>query len=113
MEKVCERLERPSIQRLDMSATDIEAAVACLEHLEDRLLGGDRPAGWTQLVAEVRSIEREVQRAQALLEAAGQFYTGWARMAAAGSDTATANYTPSGKPGRSLESVSSEVALHG
>ncbi len=70
-------------------------------------------SGWPQLVAEVRSIEREVLRAQALLEAAGQFYAGWARLAAAGSDTAAANYTASGKPGRSSESNLSEVAVHG
>jgi hypothetical protein len=98
MEKVCERLTRPSIEHLDSSAAEVESAVACLQRLESGLLAGSRPAGWPQLVAEVRSIEREVLRAQALVDAAGQFYAGLARMAAAGADNAAANYTASGKP---------------
>ncbi|MBZ5608623.1 MAG: hypothetical protein LAP38_10210 [Acidobacteriia bacterium] len=113
LEKVCERLARPSIQRLDSSAADVQAAVECLEQLEGRLLAGDRPAGWPQLVAEVRSIEREVQRAQALLEAAGQFYAGWAKLAGAGGDTGVANYTSSGKPGGLCPINRGELVLHG
>jgi hypothetical protein len=113
IERVCERLTAGSVQRLDSSAADVETAIRCLKHLEDRLLAADRPPGWPQLVAEVRSIEREVVRAQQLLDAAGQFYAGWAKLAAAAGDNGPGNYTASGKPGISCERNLSEVVLHG
>ena len=111
LEKVCGRLERPSIERLNASAADIQTAVECLRHLEGELLAGPRTSSWAQLVAEVRSIEREVRRARALMDAAGQFYAGWARLAAH-VDTAAANYTSEGKLGPSLVHAS-EVTLRG
>lgn len=114
LEKTCERLLRPGVQALDSSASDLTKAVECLERLEQAWQSrGPRTAGRQELAAEVEGVRREIRKAGALLEAANQFYVGWARLMAIGSEEAPANYTSTGKPGQAVAIDRSRTVLHG
>ena len=97
LEKVCKRLERPTVEALDRCTDDLADTITYLSSLQR-----ERPTAPDErekLAAEIGEIRQGIARATILLEAAGRFYSGWARLAALGTDgdVAPSNYSSSGK----------------
>ena len=84
VEKICGLLERPEDGALERCETDLTKLIGCLEQLESARGGVPNPntaEGWA-FAAEVLKLRRGVSKAQVLLDAAGRFYAGWARLVA-------------------------------
>src|SRR5580698_8544809 len=112
LERMRGRLLRPTFDALDSSARDLNLAVECLKQLDVSL----KSPIWQGLArrkieAEVVTLRRAVRSVEELLQNAGKFYAGLARLMAP--DDAPANYTAAGTTGaRSLGSTGS-VVIHG
>lgn len=90
VEHVRRRLLRPSPAALDRCLADIESAIACMRDLESQIQSGGQ---YPELVrAELACLQRELNRVSTLMETAGRFYQGWARLISSDED-APANYT--------------------
>jgi ferric-dicitrate binding protein FerR (iron transport regulator) len=112
--KVCDRLQRPTLESWRASETDLMDAVESLRDLEQSLhsVGAAKPVSSSVLAAEIAAIRREMATAQALLAAAGNFYQGWARLLETGDDQ-TANYTSSGTAASVVSIQSGQMVVHG
>ena len=112
--KVCDRLQRPTLESWRDSLTDLTDAVESLRDLEQSLhsAGAARPASSSLLAAEVAAIRREMATTQALLAAVGNFYQGWARLLDS-HDEQTANYTSRGTAAPVVSIQSSQTVVHG
>jgi hypothetical protein len=115
LQKFRSKLVRPSVGALESGSADLMVAVECLSQLEPILASrGRRSASLQQsLGLEVASLRRELQQVNALMDGAGKFYEGWARLLSSASDDATANYTANGKPGTPVFNDSNNEVIHG
>ena len=114
---VCSRLERPTPQSFDATATELTGAIRALCELEGDLKSYGPPfLKEPALAHELRGIRHEVHKAQALMASAGKFLQAWARLIAtelSGPEEATANYAPRGGLGPVLAVDRGKVVLHG
>lgn len=115
LEKVRLKLLSPTIQAMDSSASDLGMAVDCLKTLEVGFASGQRLAPeWRRLLElEMTGLRRELREVNALLEGAGKFYQGWARLVATGVDDAPAHYGVAGRPIPTAPPRSSKVVAIG
>lgn len=115
LEKVRVKLLSPTIQAMDSSASDLGVAVACLKTLEVSFTSGQRlTPEWRRLLElEMAGLRRELQAVNVLLENAGKFYQGWARLISSGVDDAPANYSVQGLPIPPAPVCSSKVVAIG
>ena len=99
LEKVRLKLLSPTRQAMDGSASELGVAVECLQKLEANFCSGQRlaPPGRRLLEFEMAGLRRELREVSTLLESAGKFYEGWARLVSTGIDDAPAHYTVQGK----------------
>lgn len=100
LEKVRLKLLSPSVQAMDGSASELGVAVECLQKLEANFCAGQRlaPPGRRLLEFEMAGLRRELREVSTLLESAGKFYEGWARLVSTGIDDAPEHYTVQGMP---------------
>ena len=98
LEKVRLQLLSPTRQAMDGSASELGVAVDCLQKLEANFCSGQRlaPPGRRLLEFEMAGLRRELREVSTLLESAGKFYEGWARLVSTGIDDAPAHYTAQG-----------------
>ena len=115
LQKFRSKLLRPSVGALESGSADLMVAVECLSQLEPILASrGRRSASFQQSFGlEVANLRRELQQVNALMEGAGKFYEGWARLLSSAPDDATANYTANGKPGTPVFNDSNNKVIHG
>ena len=111
VERMRARLLRPSFQALELSATDLNLALECLQKLD---VGLKSPI-WQgmarrKLEKEVVALRCAILSVEGLLKNAGKFYAGWARLLA--SDQAPPNYTPSGSIGAAAVKAC-QLVIHG
>jgi hypothetical protein len=119
LEIVCGRLECPTVESLDTSSAELNAAVRSLQFLEGSLKSmrssdGTAAAanGSLALANEIRAIRRELSRAQALLKAAGRFFQVCAQLM--GREEASENYTMRGVAAGPVLAVDrGKVVVHG
>ena len=108
------KLLTPSVGALESGAADLMVAVKCLTQLEPALGSRHRSTSVDRaLHTEVAGLRRELQQVNALMDGAGKFYEGWARLLSSASDDATANYTANGKPGAPIFNDSNNEVIHG
>ena len=108
------KLLTPSVGALESGSADLMVAVECLTQLEPVLASRPRSASVDRaLHAEVAGLRRELQQVNALMDGAGKFYEGWARLLSSASDDATVNYTANGKPGAPIFNDSNNEVIHG
>src|SRR5437016_13356643 len=83
LEKVRIKILHPTVETLDSSAWDLMAAADSLRRLElDLASRGWRSAGSERpLELELSAMRRDLQGVTELLESAGKFHEGWARLA--------------------------------
>ena len=114
LEKVRLKLLTPSIQALDGSTSELGLAVECLKTLEVGFAAGRRlTPEWRRLLeVEMMGLRRELTEVNALLQGAGKFFQGWARLVAT-ADDAPANYGIAGKPVPPLPDRSAKVVAIG
>lgn len=114
LEKVRLKLLSPSLQAMDSSASELGVAVDCLKTLEVGFISGRRlTPEWRRLLEqEMMGLRCELREVNALLQGAGKFYQGWARLVATGDD-AQANYGVAGKPIPAVHPQSSKVVAIG
>lgn len=114
LEKVRLKLLSPTIQAMDSSTSDLGVAVECLKTLEVGFASGRRlTPEWRRLLEqEMMGLRRELIEVNALLQGAGKFYQGWARLVATGDD-APANYGTAGQPIPPMPDRSSKVVAIG
>jgi hypothetical protein len=100
LDKVRMKLLSPTIQAMDSSTSDLGVAVECLKTLEVGFASGQPVAlEWRRLLEqEMGGLRRELREVNALLEGAGKFYQGWARLVATGVDDEPAHYSVQGVP---------------
>jgi|SRR5580698_10367960 hypothetical protein len=112
LEKIRGRLLRPSFQALDASSADLNLAVECLRQL-DISLKSPIWQGLTRrkLEREVVALRAAVRSVEDLLQSAGKFYAGLARLMAP--DETPAHYTAAGTSGAPARAGCGRVALHG
>ncbi len=109
IDRMRERLLRPSFESLAQCSADLRSAVECIRRLDANLpvwRGVQRKA----LEAEVIGLRGDIQCVEALLTNAGKFYAGLARLLA--SDQAPPNYTPAGSIGAAPVEAS-KLVMHG
>jgi hypothetical protein len=112
LERMRNRLMRPTLDSLDASAKDLNLAVECLRQLDLSLAS---PI-WHGLVrrrieAEVVALRLTLRAVEELLKNAGKFYAGMARLLAP--DEGPANYTAVGALGAVPTAADRSVSLHG
>jgi len=110
------KLLRPSVAALESGSADLMFAVGCLERLEPVLRSRGRCplAVEHALRLEVAGLRSDLQQVNALLEGAGRFYQGWARLLGCTTGEEAANYTANGQPGASVPNDSKRVVMiHG
>jgi hypothetical protein len=108
------KLLTPSVGGLESGSADLMVAVECLTQLEPVLASRPRSASVDRaLRTEVAGLRRELEQVNALMDGAGKFYEGWARLLSSASDDATANYTANGKPGAPIFKDSNNEVIHG
>jgi hypothetical protein len=114
LEKVRLKLLSPTIQAMDSSTSDLGVAVECLKTLEVGFTAGRRlTPEWRRLLEqEMTGLRRELIEVNALLQGAGKFYQGWARLVAT-ADDASANYGMAGQPILPIPDRSSKVVAIG
>ena len=115
LERVRMKLLRPTVETLDSSAWDLMAAVDSLRRLESDLAKhGWRGAGSEHaLGVEVSAMRRDLQDVTWLLESAGKFHEGWARLASTVIEGTAANYGAEGKFRSPLPINSARLVVHG
>jgi hypothetical protein len=113
--KVRTKLLRPTVETLDSSAWDLMAAVDSLRRLELNLAsrgwrgtGSERP-----LELELSAMRRDLQGVTELLESAGKFHEGWARLASTAMEDTAADYTAGGKSRPPIPINSTRLVVHG
>jgi hypothetical protein len=114
LQKVCDRLLQPGVKAFDACTEDLAGAITCLERLETTL--ASTPGGRTgrqAIASEIVGLSREVSKARALLETAGKFYAGWARLIDASSEQTAISYTCTGKSRSAICIDRGRVALDG
>ena len=111
VEKVRGRLMHPTIQAMDRGAAELSAAAECLANLESALRRSGRELHWPGVEAELARLRLEMRNVQQLVEGAGRFYVGWARLIAP--DQAPANYAANGRVEQPAPVAAGEVVLHG
>lgn len=82
----------PTVRSMQESAPRLEQAVRCVQALESSLRNKKKPN--PELAAALTALRTEIGRANALLERAGAFYAGWARLLYA----AACGYDSRGEP---------------
>ena len=87
-------LMRPAAGSLDESAPHIQAAVSCLQDLNQTLRTREARASRGELGAELAELRKEVSHTTVLLERAAAFYFGWGHLLY----VAACGYTASGQP---------------
>jgi hypothetical protein len=112
LQRMCGRLLRPTFDALDLSATDMNLAVECLQQVDV----GSQSAIWRgpdrkSIETEVLALRRAVRVAEELLRNAGKFYAGLARLMAP--DDTPAHYTAGGTTAPREQAVAGAVAVHG
>ena len=109
------RLLRPSIAALESGSAELVVALDCMKRLELALASGGTGAKALDqaLKSEISGLRRDLQQVNALLEAAGKFYEGWARLLSSASDDSAANYTAAGKPQAVVSSETNSMVIHG
>jgi hypothetical protein len=115
LERVRVKLLRPTAESLDSSAWDLRAAVDSLRRLElDLLSRGGRVSGSEpRLKLEISAMRYELQNVTRLLESAGKFHQGWARLASTLIEDTAANYGAGGKSGPPIPINSARLVVHG
>lgn len=105
----------PTVATLESGATDLGAAVECLQRIEPAPAhrGRRSPGVEHALRLEVEGLRRDLQQVHALLEGAGNFYQGWSRLVGCSADKESSNYTAHGKPVACISSASKNVVIHG
>jgi len=74
---------------------------------------GYDPSGRQALSVEIMHLGQTVRKAQALLEAAGRFHAGLARLMDTSPEQAVTNYTAGGKSRPAVAIDRGRVAIHG
>lgn len=112
LERMRERLLRPSFDALDACAVDLDRAVECLRQV-DLSLQSPIWRGHTRqkIESEVVALRRALRSVQELLKNAGKFYAGLAHLLAP--DDAPANYTSAGALGTISHAAGRSVVLQG
>jgi hypothetical protein len=112
LEKVRQKLLQPTVPSMESGAADVARAVECLQRVEACLkLGGpQRGSAGRAIRTEIEGLRSDLRLVNALLEGAGKFYQGWARLMSSGAED-TANYTAEGKTGH--RAAGSRLVLHG
>ena len=113
LEKVREKLLRPTAKSLDSSAADLMSAVNSLRLLELDLTSPARRGlgAGRALELEIQAMRQELQKVMVLFESAGKFHEGWARLASTVVDDNT-NYRSNGKSGKPISIDSPRMVLH-
>ena len=115
LERVRIKLLRPTVESLDSSARDLTAAVDSLRRLELDLASsvwrGD--GSERRLELEILDIREELQNIRLLLESAGKFHEGWARLASTVIEETAANYGAGGKSRPPIPINSARLVVHG
>jgi len=113
LDKLRTKLLRPTPQTLDAGLRDIQAAVNCMQVLELDLASGHCSAGLELgLGPQLRALKGDLQQSVALLEAAGKFYQGWARLISTGEEE-PAGYDSRGKAGTPSSKAAGKMVIHG
>jgi len=107
------KLLRPSVATLESGAADLAVAIEYLERIEPASRIKRSPVLAQSLRLEVAGLRRELEQVNALLEGAGNFYQGWARLLGLGSEDEAANYRANGQPVACISSASKNVVVHG
>jgi len=110
LQKFRMKLLRPSVATLESGAADLAVAI---EYLEPASRIKRSPVLAQSLRLEVAGLRRELEQVNALLEGAGNFYQGWARLLGLGSEDEAANYRANGQPVACISSASKNVVVHG
>jgi hypothetical protein len=110
VERMRARLLRPNFQALELSATDLNLALECLQKLDVSL----KSPIWQgmarrKLEKEVLALRCAIRSVEGLLKNAGKFYAGLARLMAP--DEAPPNYTPTGVSGATP--MAGSLVVHG
>ena len=115
LERVRIKLLRPTVETLDSSASDLMSAVDSLRRLElDLASGGWRGASSERpLELEISAMRRELQNVTRLLESAGKFHEGWARLASTVIEDNAASYGAGGKSRPPIPINSTRLVVHG
>lgn len=111
VEKVRGRMMHPTIQAMDRGAAELSSAAKCLANLESALRLSGRERKWPGIGAELARLRLEMRNFQQLVEGAGKFYAGWARLIAP--DQAVANYAANGRAEQPAPVASGKAVLHG
>jgi hypothetical protein len=114
LQKVRMKLLRPSVVSMESSADDLVVALEYLKRLEPMLGSRHRSGVGAEqaLRLEIAGLRRELQQVNELMNGAGKFYEGWARLMST-ADECTANYTGEGKPGGRDSRESGSLVIHG
>jgi hypothetical protein len=112
LERMRDRLLRPTFDSLASSAADLNLALECLRQLDVSL----KSPIWQGLTrrkieTEVVALRSAVGLVEELLKNAGKFYAGLARLMAP--DEAPANYTAAGASGPPAHAAAGNVVVHG
>jgi len=103
------------VEALDSSARDLMAAVNSLRRLELDLASRDwlgaGPARPLEL--ELSAMRRDLQGVAELLESAGKFHEGWARLASTAIEDPVSHYTAGGKSRPPIPINSTRLVVHG
>jgi hypothetical protein len=105
----------PTPASLDRSAGDLQVAIRCLQKIETRLgsAEGSQPAANPALHKQILELRSELVQVNALLQGAGKFYEGWARLLASSTDHSVANYDNAGKSGSVALTGAESLVFHG
>jgi hypothetical protein len=113
LERVGQRLMRPSVEALNTSAVDLTRVAGSLEWLESELTSRRRTeSDQRALTFEIAGIQRELERACELVAYAGQFYAGWAALVSSGAEQETVQYTVAGRA-HAISIDTGKVVMHG
>ncbi|HEY6393425.1 MAG TPA: hypothetical protein VIX89_19235 [Bryobacteraceae bacterium] len=115
LEKVRIKLLRPTVEALDSSAGDLMTAVDSLRRLEmDLASDGWRGAGSERpLELQISAMRDELRNVRGLLESAGKFHEGWARLASTVIEDTAPGYTAGGKSRQPIPINSARLVVHG
>ena len=115
LERVRIKLLRPTVETLDSSTWDLMAAVDSLRRLESDLSAPAwRTAGSEHaLELEISAMHRDLQIVTRLLESAGKFHEGWARLASTVIEDPATIYSAGGKSHPPIPINSARLVVHG
>jgi hypothetical protein len=113
LEKARGKLATPTLEALNGAAADLTVAVESLSRVEMGLAArGPHAAGWQAVESELAGLRSEFLHIHALLEGAGKFHQGWARLLCT-SEHGTANYTAEGRAGSPVSIDTGKEVMHG